>query len=94
MSDLQQDYVRALRFRWLTSIYDPVVYWTTREATFKQQLVAQAVRSCGFSGQAASFTLRIGDHPMGPPCVRLSSSSSFSMVSRPHKTACGACFQR
>ena len=42
MSDLQQDYVRALRFRWLTSIYDPVVYWTTREATFKQQLVAQA----------------------------------------------------
>lgn len=35
-------YIPALRYTWLTSIYDPVVRWTTRESTFKSALVAQA----------------------------------------------------
>ncbi|MCH9020365.1 MAG: class I SAM-dependent methyltransferase [Proteobacteria bacterium] len=35
-------YIHALRFSWLTSLYDPVVRWTTREATFKRRLVAEA----------------------------------------------------
>jgi ubiquinone/menaquinone biosynthesis C-methylase UbiE len=35
-------YVPALRFHLLTGVYDPVVRWTTREATFKRRLIAQA----------------------------------------------------
>ena len=35
-------YIPALGFAWLTSFYDPVVRWTTREATFKTLLVEQA----------------------------------------------------
>src|SRR5262245_16336555 len=35
-------YVPALRFHLLTRVYDPVVRWTTREATFKQRLLDQA----------------------------------------------------
>jgi ubiquinone/menaquinone biosynthesis C-methylase UbiE len=35
-------YVPALRFRWMTRFYDPVVAMTTREAIFRQRLLAQA----------------------------------------------------
>lgn len=35
-------YRPALRFDWLTSFYDPVARWTTREITFKRALVKQA----------------------------------------------------
>jgi ubiquinone/menaquinone biosynthesis C-methylase UbiE len=35
-------FIPALRFHWLTSIYDPVVRLTTREATFKDCLLRQA----------------------------------------------------
>jgi ubiquinone/menaquinone biosynthesis C-methylase UbiE len=35
-------YIPALGHRWLTAFYDPVVRWTTREATFKARLVEQA----------------------------------------------------
>lgn len=35
-------YIPALGRAWLTSLYDPVVRWTTRERTFKTQLVTQA----------------------------------------------------
>lgn len=35
-------YVSALRFRWLTRFYDPVVAVTTREAIFRQRLIEQA----------------------------------------------------
>ena len=35
-------YIPALRYSWLTSLYDPVIAWTTREATFKRALLAQA----------------------------------------------------
>jgi ubiquinone/menaquinone biosynthesis C-methylase UbiE len=37
----QTSYLPALRFRFLTRVYDPVVRWTTREGTFKPQLVDQ-----------------------------------------------------
>jgi ubiquinone/menaquinone biosynthesis C-methylase UbiE len=36
------EYVPALRYRWLTSVYDLVVGVTTREAAFKTALVQQA----------------------------------------------------
>lgn len=35
-------YIPALKYGWLTSFYDPVVRWTTRESTFKRALLAQA----------------------------------------------------
>ncbi|MEJ8568849.1 class I SAM-dependent methyltransferase [Elongatibacter sediminis] len=35
-------YVPALRFHWLTRIYDPLVALTTRESTFKEELVNEA----------------------------------------------------
>ena len=40
--DLPEDYVPALRFSWLTAIYDPVARWTTRESVVKKALVDQA----------------------------------------------------
>lgn len=36
------DYIPALRYRWLTRFYDPIVRATTREGTFKSALVEQA----------------------------------------------------
>jgi len=36
-------YIPALRFDWLTFLYDPVVRLTTREAAFKTALLAQAM---------------------------------------------------
>jgi len=38
----REAYIPALRYAWLTPIYDTVVRWTTRESTFKRALVAQA----------------------------------------------------
>lgn len=38
----EKEYVPALRFRWLTPYYDYIVGLTTREATFKRALLAQA----------------------------------------------------
>ncbi len=47
--DLPEDYVPALRFSWLTAIYDPVVRWTTRESVVKKALVDQAKLTTGMS---------------------------------------------
>lgn len=47
--DLPEGYVPALRFSWLTAIYDPVVRWTTRESTVKNALVEQAGLKAGMS---------------------------------------------
>ncbi len=47
--DLPEDYVPALRFSWLTAIYDPVVRWTTRESTVKNALIEQAELEEGMS---------------------------------------------
>src|SRR5581483_165028 len=35
-------YIPALGYRWLTRLYDPLVRLTTREVTFKRQLIEQA----------------------------------------------------
>lgn len=40
-------YIPALRFHWLTSLYDPAIRWTTREATFKRRLLDQAAPQPG-----------------------------------------------
>ncbi len=42
MSRTREPYIPALRFGWLTALYDPVVRWTMREAAFKGRLVEQA----------------------------------------------------
>lgn len=35
-------YIPALKYEWLTPLYDPLIRWTLRESTFKRQLVKQA----------------------------------------------------
>lgn len=45
----QSRYVPALRFDWLTPVYDPVVRLTTRETTFKNALIGQAEMQAGDS---------------------------------------------
>ena len=35
-------YIPALRYNWLTNLYDPIMQWTMRENTFKNQLIEQA----------------------------------------------------
>jgi 2-polyprenyl-3-methyl-5-hydroxy-6-metoxy-1,4-benzoquinol methylase len=42
MTDTHRKYIPALRFGWLTPLYDPLVRWTMREAIFKPRLVEQA----------------------------------------------------
>lgn len=43
----RSDFVPALGYRWLTPLYDSVVAATTREATFKRELVEQAHVAAG-----------------------------------------------
>lgn len=38
----ENDYIPALKYDWLTAIYDPVLHWLLRESTFKNQLISQA----------------------------------------------------
>jgi len=42
MSGEKKNYIKALRFNWLTKYYDVVVSLTTREKTFKNKLVESA----------------------------------------------------
>src|SRR3989304_3553043 len=35
-------YIPALKYGWLTSLYDPLLRWVVRESTFKRHLVEQA----------------------------------------------------
>ena len=42
MAHEQEAYIPALKYQWLTSLYDPVLRWTMREDTFKRHLVKQA----------------------------------------------------
>lgn len=37
-----REYIPALRFHWLTPLYDPLLRWAMGEASFKKQLVKQA----------------------------------------------------
>ena len=39
---LPDKYITALKIPWLTSLYDPIVRWTTRESRVKGALIAQA----------------------------------------------------
>lgn len=36
------EYIPALKYGWLTPLYDPLIRWTLRESTFKRQLLKQA----------------------------------------------------
>jgi len=42
MPDPRGAYIPALKYSWLTALYDPLIRWTTRETTFKHRLVQQA----------------------------------------------------
>ena len=42
MNTNRDTYIPALRYRWLTPLYDPVMRWFMRESTFKRRLVEQA----------------------------------------------------
>jgi len=42
MSGKSKRYIPALSFRWLTPLYDPLLRWGMREATFKRALIANA----------------------------------------------------
>ncbi len=42
MSKTTAPYIPALKYNWLTALYDPVIALTTRERTFKKQLITQA----------------------------------------------------
>ena len=42
MDKNRDEYIPALKYSWLTSLYDPILRWTLRESTFKRQLVEQA----------------------------------------------------
>ena len=42
MNSTRADYIPALRYRWLTTLYDPVLRLSMPEATFKRHLVTQA----------------------------------------------------
>lgn len=35
-------YIPALKYDWLTPLYDPLIRWTLRESTFKRHLIKQA----------------------------------------------------
>lgn len=41
MDETHHPYIPALRFGWLTDLYDPVIRWTMREDLFKPRLVEQ-----------------------------------------------------
>lgn len=47
MENTNANYIYALKYGWLTRLYDPMVKWTTREATFKMQLVQQVQARSG-----------------------------------------------
>ena len=42
MGAQQAKYIPALRLRWLTPLYDPLLKWVMREETFKRRLIEQA----------------------------------------------------
>jgi ubiquinone/menaquinone biosynthesis C-methylase UbiE len=48
MKALSDSYIPALRYHWLTRIYDPIVRFTTRERTFKGALLRQADIQAGY----------------------------------------------
>lgn len=47
MADESSRYIPALRFRWLTPLYDPLLKWGMREEIFKRRLVERADISDG-----------------------------------------------
>jgi len=45
---MSHSYIPALRFRFLTPLYDPLLRWGMREVTFKRRLIEQAKIKSGF----------------------------------------------
>ena len=48
MDKKQDEYTAALKYNWLTSLYDPLLHWVLRESKFKRHLVEQASIESGY----------------------------------------------
>ena len=48
MGTNNEQYIPALRYNWLTHLYDPIIAVTTREKTFKKKLIKQADLQKGY----------------------------------------------
>lgn len=42
MKSKHDEYIPALKYDWLTPLYDPLLRWTLRESIFKRHLMEQA----------------------------------------------------
>jgi len=61
MADKSAKYIPALRYGWLTSLYDPLLRLTLREAEFKNHLIGTASLQPGrrFNLGSVSLTLAV-----------------------------------
>jgi ubiquinone/menaquinone biosynthesis C-methylase UbiE len=86
-------YGYALRYAWLTSVYDPVVRWTCRETKFKAELVRQAGLSPGdlvldLACGTATLTILMKESCPGADIIGLDGSEQILETAR--KKAAGA----
>ena len=58
MDSKEDSYIPALRYRWLTRFYDPVVAVTTREKVFKRKLLEQV--TCADAGSVLDLACGTG----------------------------------
>ncbi len=88
-------YSHALRYAWLTSIYDPVVRWTCRESKFKAALVQQAGVSPGdevldLGCGTATLTIQVKEACPGAELVGLDGSNQILDIARGKAAEAGA----
>jgi ubiquinone/menaquinone biosynthesis C-methylase UbiE len=92
-TNMTDNYVPALRFHWLTLLYDPVIALTVRERTFRQQLIDQAKLSddhkildvgCGTGTLAIWIKQR---YPLADICALDGDKEILSIAARKAKKA-------
>src|SRR5712692_4242664 len=80
-------YIPALKYDALTALYDPVVRWTTREATFKRRLVEQAGIKDGFrvldlGCGTATLTIQVKQAHPGTDVIGLDGDAKILHIAR------------
>ena len=87
MDKNRTEYIPALKYAWLSPLYDPLLRWTMRESTFKSRLVEQAriekdhrVLDLG-CGTATLTLLSKRDHP-GANVIGLDGDSKVLAIAR------------